>query len=544
MAGVRKSGSTIGERLPQYARGLIQLRAPVDDSARMVFARQLDATTRAWRALVPLAIVFVSLALAGFWRHAHQPLAFTGAALVVGASLWGRRTVRVGCSEGRLGYVARRHLLLAILVGGGWAILSLGMTRHADGDLIQLVMLIQMALMAVGLIMYVNFPTGYLAFTTPVALSLGGTSSSLVLGGPVVSLPLIAVYFVILAKAAVDQAQVFADAQMAVTRLGESEAARARMARESLETQASRDAEARAREAEQAIEASQRADQLRRDSLLQFGERFESEVATAVALLSEAVSALNASAGQLASVGERSAQAAGDVAERAIAAASSASVVASAAEELGNSVSTIAIQVGEHAELSDDARSLASESVEDVHAVNDEAAGINRVIELVEEVASQTKLLALNATIEAARAGAVGKGFAVVAGEIKALANRTTSATGGVREQTQAIVERIAAASSRLDGAERKIDAVANIAASIATAVSQQRQATVEIGRETGLVASHVNDVRKRAAELATNASTTGNLAQSMSETVTGISRQASALRSSTADFLQELRAG
>jgi methyl-accepting chemotaxis protein len=66
---------------------------------------------------------------------------------------------------------------------------------------------------------------------------------------------------------------------------------------------------------------------------------------------------------------------------------------------------------------------------------------IDRVAALIGQVASQTNLLALNATIEAARAGEAGRGFAVVATEIKSLAAQTTSATGEIGLQIQAIHE-------------------------------------------------------------------------------------------------------
>nr|WP_269141396.1 methyl-accepting chemotaxis protein [Sphingomonas sp. IC-56] len=186
---------------------------------------------------------------------------------------------------------------------------------------------------------------------------------------------------------------------------------------------------------------------------------------------------------------------------------------------------------------------LASTSSQRIDAIREDAAKIDSVIELVDGVARQTKLLALNATIEAARAGDVGRGFAVVAGEVKALASRTSTATADVREQTGSIVGQIATASARMTETAGKIDEVAAIASFIAASVTQQRRATLEIGEETNQVATHIDDVRERAEELASGARITGSLARAMNETVAGISRQADTLRAETAGFLQRIRA-
>ncbi len=59
---------------------------------------------------------------------------------------------------------------------------------------------------------------------------------------------------------------------------------------------------------------------------------------------------------------------------------------------------------------------------------------INKVVELIRDLADQTNLLALNASIESARAGDAGRGFAVVAGEVKALARQTASATQRIQD--------------------------------------------------------------------------------------------------------------
>ena len=56
------------------------------------------------------------------------------------------------------------------------------------------------------------------------------------------------------------------------------------------------------------------------------------------------------------------------------------------------------------------------------------------IIEIINNITSETSLLSLNASIEAARAGEAGRGFAVVASEISGLATQTQEATVSIEE--------------------------------------------------------------------------------------------------------------
>lgn len=90
-------------------------------------------------------------------------------------------------------------------------------------------------------------------------------------------------------------------------------------------------------------------------------------------------------------------------------------------------------------------------SLKTVKHLEENAAKVEQIIQLVGQIASQTNLLALNASIEAARAGEHGKGFAVVAEEVRKLADESGKAVQGISElikniqsEVQNVVKQIA----------------------------------------------------------------------------------------------------
>jgi methyl-accepting chemotaxis protein len=175
---------------------------------------------------------------------------------------------------------------------------------------------------------------------------------------------------------------------------------------------------------------------------------------------------------------------------------------AASLEQTAAALDQITATVGKTAEGADEARQVVAESKADaetsgvvVHetivameGIEKSSKEIGNVIGLIDEIAFQTNLLALNAGIEAARAGDAGRGFAVVATEVRALAQRSTTAAKVIKDLVSAS-DRQVASGVRLVGETGKalariliqVDRLNTLVGDIAASAKEQATALGEV---------------------------------------------------------------
>lgn len=172
--------------------------------------------------------------------------------------------------------------------------------------------------------------------------------------------------------------------------------------------------------------------------------------------------------------------------------------VAVASEELHRISASIAEQMNRsHAAVGDIQGRMSAAGALSVK-LDDAAAAMTGVVEVITGIAEQINLLALNATIEAARAGAAGRGFAVVATEVKSLAEQARAATTRITGEIGAMQSVSREVGTALVSTAAVVDTVQGFIAQTTADSARQRATTGQVNTDMHATATSVAEFATR----------------------------------------------
>lgn len=189
-----------------------------------------------------------------------------------------------------------------------------------------------------------------------------------------------------------------------------------------------------------------------------------------------------------------------------------ASDLSSLVERLSSSIASIGDATLTAGNLADQTRENAqagmgalAKAIEAIELIQTSASGIAETVGIIGEIAGQTNLLAFNAEIEAARAGEHGVGFSVVAGEVRRLAERSSTAARDISRLIQESLSRIGMGTARSHEASSAFDGIVDSVHSTGTAIeaisasaTSQELVSAEVVTLITRLASVAGDARKQ----------------------------------------------
>ena len=261
------------------------------------------------------------------------------------------------------------------------------------------------------------------------------------------------------------------------------------------------------------LDLTLRVDESRRDEIGLTAKAFNQLIENVSASLAK----VEASAQSVSSASAQISAGNEDLSSRTEEQAASLEQTAASMSELSETVRQTAENTALASQLAKNARDISEDSAGRVRTllgtmgdIRGSSAKITDIIALIEGIAFQTNILALNAAVEAARAGEQGRGFAVVAGEVRNLAQRSSSSAREIKELIESSTGFVEAGAAQAEGVgenmSRMNDAVrqvTDLVDEISVAASEQSKGIEQVH----LAVNQMDDVTQQNAALVEEAS-------------------------------------